>query len=196
MKARFLFVPILFQLITLNISAQDDTKAFEKGSSTISAGLGIGNVWKSFLEDFTNYPENSYEVSNNGTYTLIYEYGVSNKFSAGLAVGYSQVEGYFNGAGYGITFTEKLTNFSVLARANYHIGNFKKFDPYVGGGLGYFHFKYSNDNPGIIDSKSPGAFGYSAQLGLRYYVLPQLAAFAEGGYVGGSLVQLGATFKF
>jgi outer membrane protein W len=195
MKARTLIVILTFLSISLNTQAQEEVKAFGKGTSVISIGLGIGNVWKSFLEDFTSYPENSYKVSNNGTFTLIYEYGVSKKISAGIAVGYSEVEGNFNGAGSGFTFTEKLTNFSLLARANYHIGSFKKFDPYVGGGLGYFHFKYSNDRPEINDSKSPGAFGYSAQLGLRYYVLPQFAAFAEAGYVGGSLVQLGLTYK-
>ncbi len=31
-------------------------------------------------------------------------------------------------------------------------------------GLGYFHFKYHNDNPGIFNSRVPAAFGYSLQL--------------------------------
>lgn len=195
MKARYFLIIIVLQLFNLPINAQDGTRAFEKNTSIISVGLGIGNVWKSFLEDFTSYPDNSYKVSNNGTFTLIYEYGVSNKISAGVALGYSQVEGNFNGAGTGFTFSEKLTNFSAIARANYHFGKFQKFDPYIGGGIGYFHFDYSNDRPEIIDSKSPGAFGYSAQLGLRYYVHPRFAAFTEVGYVGGSLVQLGLTLK-
>lgn len=194
MKARFLLICILFQVSTQDLKAQDDIRAFEKGTSTISLGLGIGNVWKSFLEDAVSYPEGTYKVSNNGTFTIIYEYGVSNKFSAGIAIGYSEVEGNF--VGYGEKFTEKLTNFSMLARANYHLGKFKKFDPYIGGGIGYFHFKYTNDRPGLVDSKTPGAFGYSAQLGAHYYFSSHWGAFAEVGYVGGSLVQLGATYKF
>lgn len=175
-------------------SSAQEVRAFEKGNSIISLGYGIGNIWKAFLEDAVSYPDNTYKVSNNGTYTLIYEYGVTDRISAGLAVGYSEVEGTF--IGFGEKFTEKLTNFSVLARANYHIGKFRKFDPYVGGGIGYYHFNYSNDRPGLVNSKVPGAFGYSAQLGLRYYATPQWAAFGEVGYVGGSLVQLGVTFKF
>ena len=196
MKARILFLVITFQLLVGQAGAQNDAKAFEKGSSVISVGLGIGNVWKSFLEDFTSYPDNSYKVSNNGTFSLIYEYGFSKRISAGIALGYYEVEGKFNGAGTGFTFSETLTNFSILARANYHIGKSKKFDPYVGGGIGYFHFKYNNDRPEIINSKSPGAFGYSAQLGARYYFVPNFGVFAEVGYVGGSLFQLGATYKF
>lgn len=195
MKTRTVFIFIVLQFLNIHLKAQE-VGAFEKGSSIISLGYGIGNEWKGFLEDFTDYPDNSYKVTNNGTYSLIYEYGVSNKISAGIALGYSQVEGNFNGAGTGFTFTEKLTNFSVLARANYHVGKFEKFDPYVGGGIGYFHFNYENDRPEITNSKSPGAFGYSIQLGLRYYLTSQLGAFAEVGYVGGSLVQLGASYKF
>lgn len=195
MKMNIVYMFIVLQLFSSASQAQE-MRAFEKGSSIISLGYGIGNEWKGFLEDFTDYPDNSYKVSNNGTYTLIYEYGFGDRISAGVALGYSQVEGNFDGAGTGFTFTEKLTNLSILARANYHLGKFKKFDPYVGGGIGYFHFNYENSKPEIIESKSPGAFGYSAQLGLRYYFIPQLAAFGEVGYVGGSLVQLGATFKF
>lgn len=192
MKPRLLLLLTAFQLIYATSNAQDK-RAFDKGNSIISVGYGIGNIWKTFLEDAVSYPDDTYKVSNNGTYTLIYEYGVSKKVSVGLAIGFSEVEGNF--IGFGEKFTEKLTNLSVLARANYHIGNFKNFDPYLGGGIGYYHFNYSNDRPGLVNSKVPGAFGYSAQLGLRYYFSSHWAAFGEAGYVGGSLVQLGATFK-
>ena len=167
---------------------------FSKGTSIISAGIGIGNIWKTFLQEAFTYPSNTYKVSSKGTYTLVYEYGFSKRISAGIASGYSRVVGKFNG--FGQTFTETLTNFSVLARSNYHVGKFKKFDPYIGVGVGYYNFQYHNDKPGIINSKVPGAFGYSVQIGSHYYFIPRFGVFAEIGYVGGSIIQIGGTFKF
>lgn len=167
--------------------------AFSKGNHLISAGVGIGNIWKTFLEDVYTYPDNSYKVSSKGAFTLIYEYGLSKRISAGVALGYSKVVGNLNY--FGLSYSETLTNFSVLARADFHIGKSQKFDPYFGGGLGYYSFNYYNDKPGLINSKVPGSFGYSAQIGAHYYFIPRLGAFAEVGYVGGSLAQIGLTYK-
>jgi len=176
------------------IPGYSQQQAFAKGTSIITAGMGIGNIWKTFLEDAFNYPDNTYKVSSKGTYTLVYEYGFSKRISAGVALGYSEVTGQFEG--FGEKFNETLTNFSVLARSNYHFGKSNKFDPYIGVGIGYYHFKYHNDKPGLINSKVPGSFGYSGQLGAHYYFIPSFGIFAEGGYVGGSFAQLGITCKF
>lgn len=182
-----------FLLCLIHPSFAQEERAFLKGNSLISAGVGIGNIWKSFLEDAVAYPPGTYNVSNKGTYTIVYEYGFSDRISAGIALGYSEVTGKFDG--YGEKFTETLTNFSLLARSNYHFGKFRKFDPYIGVGIGYYHFKYNNDRPGIINSKVPGAFGYSGQLGAHYYFIPRFGIYGEAGYVGGSFGQLGVTLK-
>jgi hypothetical protein len=63
-------------------------------------------------------------------------------------------------------------------------------------GLGYFHFKYHNDNPGIFNSRVPAAFGYSLQLGAKYYFTNQAELYAKAGYIGGSFGQLGIAVKF
>lgn len=182
----------------LNCAAQsDDENAYTKGKSVISVGYGVVNIWSYFLKNALAYPENSYKVSSMGPFALTYDYGLSKHISAGIAIGYSVTNGKFDQFGY--KFTEKLTGFTVLARSNYHFfikGN--KFDPYVGAGLGFFKFNYSNDSPGIVNTKVPGSFGYSAQLGTRYYFSELLGLHAELGYVGtgGSLGELGVSFKF
>ncbi|MEJ7625432.1 MAG: OmpW family outer membrane protein [Ferruginibacter sp.] len=175
-------------------SFSQSEKAFSKGNSVISAGVGIGNIWKTFLKNAFTYPPGTYNVKTRGTYTLVYEYGFSNRISGGLALGYSDVYGKFDG--YGEKFTETLTNYSLLVRSNYHFGKIPKFDPYIGAGLGYYRFKYYNNKPGIVNSKVPGSFGYSAQLGAHYYFSRHLGAYAEVGYVGGSIGQLGVTYKW
>ncbi|MEO6583329.1 MAG: outer membrane beta-barrel protein [Ferruginibacter sp.] len=196
MNLKIIFVVIAFNLAAFKSIAQDN-RAFEKGNSIISLGYGVGNIWKKFLEDAVNYPPGTYKVSNQGTYTIIYEYAFTDKISAGVATGYSRVTGRFNTIvnGTELKFSETLTNFLLLARANYHIGKIKNFDPYIGGGLGYYHFSYYNDNPSLINSKTPGAFGYSAQLGMHYYFSDHVGSFLEVGYVGGSLVQFGISLK-
>ncbi len=169
-------------------------QAFQKRSSVVSAGAGVYNIWKQFLRDAISYPPSTYKVSATGPFTIIYEYGVTNRFSAGVALGYSEINGKFNG--FGEKFDEKLTNFSALIRANFHVGKFKKVDPYFGGGAGYFAFKYENSRNLSGDGKIPSALGLSAQVGVKYYFKPSIGAYAEIGYVGGSIGQLGMAAKF
>ena len=185
---------IILAILFSTTSFAQETTAYTKNSSVISAGVGIVNIWKSFLRDAVSYPPSTYKVSATGPFTLIYEYGFTNRISGGVALGYSEVIGNFNG--YGEKFEEKLTNFSAILRANFHIGRFKKFDPYIGGGAGYYAFKYTNDRNLSDDGKIPAAFGLSAQAGTKYYVTNSLGLFAELGYVGGSLGQLGFSYKF
>ncbi len=179
-------VAITFGLLFISVSAMAQTeRAYVKGNSIVSAGVGVGNIWRTFLKEAYDYPTDTYNVSSNGTFTVMYEYGFSKRISAGIALGYSKVTGKFEG--FGEKFTETLTNYSLLARSNYHFGKYRKFDPYVGIGVGYYNFQYYNNKPGIINSKAPGAFGYSGQLGTHYYFNHNLGAYMEIGYVGGSL---------
>lgn len=181
-------------LLLFFMPAFSQKTAFEKKRSTVSAGVGVYNIWKTFLRDAISYPPSTYKVSATGPFTVIYEYGITRKISGGIALGYSEIKGNFNG--YGEKFDEKLTNFSALLRANYHIGKFKKVDPYLGGGAGYFAFKYENSRNLSGDGKIPSALGLSAQVGVKYYPVPKLGAYAEIGYVGGSVGQLGVAVKF
>lgn len=186
---RSLLVSCLLLCVIHNSYAQND-RAFSKGNSIISAGFGIIDTWKIFLERANDY--STYKVSSKGTFTLVYEYGFSKRISGGIALGYSKVIGKFDGFG---QFPESLTTFSILARSNYHFGKFRKFDPYIGGGIGYQNSQYYNNNPILDNAKIPGAFAYSGQLGAHYYFIPCFGAYAELGYVAGTLAQLGLTLK-
>jgi outer membrane protein W len=200
----------LCAILTMSLSshAQDDGSAYSQGQSTISLGYGVGNVFK------TLFTLSGATVSSTGPFALTYEYGVTDKISAGLSVGYSSVTGVTTDNSGAPSFydveTQKLTAFSAVVRGNYHFGSSPNFDPYIGLGIGYYNFTFTDkdvqtDNttspPTVTTSNGsgafsiPGAIGYTAQLGAKYYFVPSFGAMAEIGYVGGSYLQVGLTYK-
>ena len=164
--------------------------AYKKHTSTITAGYGFGNVWKTFLDKAITIPE--YKVSSTGPFTLIYEYGITKRISGGLAGCYSRV----NGNSKRFQLADELTILSLLARADYHFGSSVKFDPYFGAGIGINNARYINNASVNANSKVPSTFEYSGQLGIKYFILSQVGIYAEAGYVGGSFLQGGFTVKF
>lgn len=185
---------VLLSFNSLRASAQQNREPYYvKGSSVITIGHGIGNIWKTYLKQAINFPGITYKVSSLGPYALIYEYGFSKRISGGVAAGYSRITGKYSG--FGDTYTDRLTIFSLLARANYHFLRREKWDLYAGGGAGYVNSQYANSD---AQSKrdAPGEFGYSGQLGGRYLLKDHWGVYAEAGYVGGSFVQIGLSLNY
>jgi len=191
-----LYILLIIILNSLCSTAQQKF-AFHKRTSVITLGYGVGNIWKQFLEEGISSPE-SYSVSSSGPIAFTYEYGFFNRISAGFIVGYSLLKGKFTSNQ--VPFEDRLTCFSLLARANYHFLPRKKLDLYAGGGLGYYNFKYQAKDgtgaPFTLNNRIPGTFGYSVQVGIRYYFSNNIGAYAELGYLGGSLAQFGIAFSF
>lgn len=156
------------------------------------AGHGIGNLWKHFMDKAIQIPE--YKVRSSGPYTLIGEYGISDRISAGLAGSYAQIKGESNR----FELKDQLTIWTLLLRGNYHFFRSQKLDAYCGAGFGVSNSKYENKdlNNANLNEDVPSNFDYSGQLGLRYFPLPYVGAWVELGYVGGSFAQVGACVKF
>jgi opacity protein-like surface antigen len=185
-RAFFLFIVIIF-FLGESIKAQEiEKKHYENNRQTISLGHGIGNIWKSFLEKGVNIE--NYKIKSTGPINLQYEYEVFKNFRVGAIVSYSQIKGSYNNSGF--VFSDQLAIFTALARVNYHFIKHKKLDPYLGGGVGYVYSKYQN-NLNTKSTNVPGELGYSAQLGINYFMLKNFGIFGEAGYVGGSFFQLG-----
>jgi len=185
-RAFLLFIAILF-FIDESLKAQEvNEKYFHNNKQTISFGHGIGNIWKSFLEKGVNIE--NYTIKSTGPINLQYDYEVFKNFSLGAIVSYSQIRGSYNNSGF--VFSDQLAIFTALARVNYHFIKHKKLDPYLGGGVGYVYSKYQN-NLNTKSTNVPGELGYSAQLGINYFMLKNFGIFGEAGYVGGSFFQLG-----
>lgn len=175
---------ILFLLTISNYSVVAQKR--EESKMFFSAGHGIGNIWTKFLKSSFEAPE--YKVTSNGPISLVTEYRVYKKISAGISLTYSKIKGDFNKRGF--EFSDELIIFTGLIRANYHPILSKTWDLYFGGGIGYVNAQYNN-TLGTKSSNVPGELGYSAQAGVHYYFLKNFGVYSELGYVNGSFLQLG-----
>ena len=200
---KVLFVSAILLAVSTSTFAQDDAGgAYTQGSSTVAAGYGFGSIWKKLFKLSSMFSGGSYKTSSTGPFSLTYEYGVAEKISVGVAVSYSQVKGTYTDPSNlpEDNYIDKLTNFSVIARGNYHFGSSEKFDPYIGAGVGYYNFKYESVYGDGTKTGNlfaiPGAFGFNGQLGAKYYFSPNFGAFAEVGYVAGGFGQVGLVGKF
>jgi len=181
-----IFIGTLFFLIDSAQAQEKNKKYYISHDQTLSIGHGIGNIWKSFLEKGVNV--NNYEVASTDPFNLEYTHEVIKHISAGAIISYSKINGAYNYNGF--SFSDQLTIFTALARVNYHFIQDRKLDPYIGGGCGYIYSKYQN-NLNTSNTNVPGEFGYTAQIGLNYFIFKNLGLFGEVGYLGGSFVQAG-----
>jgi len=156
----------------------------------ISIGYGVGNIWTKFLKNAFDVPE--YKVTALGPISIIGEYQIYKNLSAGISFTYSDLNGYFNKNGF--VFSDELLIYTGLARANYHPIINRKWDIYLGGGLGYVNSQYKS-SLGTGSSNVPGEFGYSAQIGAHYYLTKKAGFYGELGYVNGSFLQLGVCLQ-
>ena len=190
MKKLFL-LSACFLFLSLASIAQVE-KSYQKKGSVISAGYGVNNIWKQLFKksSLSNYYSS---LSSTGPVTLIYEYGFFNRISAGITLSYSSLKAV---SAFGSNSnTERLTNFSILARASYHFINKPRWDGYLGAGAGYYNFNYTSSS-NIENIKAPGAFGYTGHGGVKYYFTNHLAGMLEAGFVAGSYGQVGLAYKF
>lgn len=212
---------LLFSMATLfalssTSFAQDGEEggAYNQGQSSISVGYGFLSPFKTLFKLSSLYGSGTgvtTKYSSLGPIGLTYEYGVSEKISAGVQVAYGTIKNVTTekdglGAGKNYIVTEKLDQLSVILRGNYHFGSSSKFDPYVGLGLGYGNFKYKTtsndpaDNDAYFDQfyniSVPTSFGITGQVGAKYYFSESIGAYAELGYLAGSFAQVGITAKF
>ncbi|MFT3908567.1 MAG: outer membrane beta-barrel protein [Ferruginibacter sp.] len=171
------------------------SQAYQKHSSNISIGYGFVNVWKTFLDKIVDIP--SYKVRAAGPVTLIYEYAITKRFSAGISAGYSRIRGKAEK----YQLYDQITFWSALVRADYHLWTGKKLDPYFGGGIGISNSKYKNLDPHTIISEDlnknvPSNLDFTGQAGLKYFFSKHFGLYTEIGYVHGALLHVGATAKF
>jgi hypothetical protein len=174
------FIVIALMATPKMLFAQETVTAYSKGESNISAGYGFINIWETLLNYYGQ------KTVATGPFVLTYEYGVSKKISVGITGGYAKVTN---------NYTQQFTDYLVEARANYHLGNNQKFDPYLSAGFGYYWFKYSDNYGNIILFTIPSSLAISAAAGAKYYFYPRFGAYGEVGYIDGSIIKIGITFK-
>lgn len=195
-------------IITLTFSllnpSQVSAQAFTDQSTIITAGYGAGTFSNAISNLFD--PFNEVNHSLFGPVYLKVERGVSDHIGLGLNFAYVENKWEYEfGNGYDslgnlikFTETDTRTSYSVLARMNFHFGNSKKVDPYVGFGLGYRKatWKSSTNNPSGnsgIDLQTYTPYGFETTIGLRYLFTPNFQVYTEWG-LAKSVFELGAAF--
>lgn len=108
--------------------------------------------------------------------TLHYERGVYD-INSDMAIGV--------GATLGFSFYDNSTALYLMAKGAYHYTGFESWDLYGALGLGARHYGWD----------SATGFGFSTNIGARYFFNESFAIAAEAGY-GVSFINLGVTYAF
>lgn len=176
---------LFFIAIAIVMSTTAFAQPFQKGTTTINAGIGLGTALGGLGKA---RPAISVSLDHG-----IWEVGGPGVISLG---------GYVGNTGYKYSdmgYTSKWNYFVVGARGAYHYHGFTsvpELDVYGGVMLAYNIVKYSSDGDNLGQSNSYGSgLGFSGFLGGRWFFSNNIGAFAELGY-GVSVLNVGATFKF
>lgn len=168
---------ILFQCAF--VLAQD--KAFQKGTKTLDASIGLGSpYWSGLQKSLPINPRVGLEV------------GVTDEISVGGSVAYSGAK--YNDYYSQYEYTYKYNAWFIALRGAYHFDvENEKLDPYLGASIGYVVVSVKGDGgPGY--AVASGA-GYGAFGGVRYYLKKNFGLNAELGYTSFSFLSLGITLK-
>jgi len=196
-------------LLTTSFTAYAQ-KAFEKGTSAINLGLGIGGYNYSYLSYYNN-------TSASPTFCFSYELGLAelgpDVLGIGLMAGHNWRTYKNTSSTYTYTYEEKesWTNTLVGVRAMYHFNWFhdiNKLDLYAGVMTGYSFGKHKDESTrrnNFTGEVIPynqynyiynlGSFRTGAFIGVRYYFTNFLGVYAEAGY-SVALLNGGLSLKF
>lgn len=182
MKKSFI---ILFSLLFSISYTETKAQAFQKGTTAINAGVGVGTA-------LGGYGKLRPAISISADHG-IWEVGGPGVVSLG---GYVGTTGYkYSDSSY----NAKWNYIIVGVRGAYHYNGFQNLpdlDLYGGAMLGYNIVKYTSDQNEDFFGKTYGSgIGLSGFLGTRYHFTEIFGVFAELGY-GVSVLSAGLTFKF
>ena len=187
------FGALIIALLAIGANAQ----TFEKGSSIVSAQLGVGGGFGQ---------------------RIAYEYSLMNLLDGKAAIGVggslnNRFKSESNKDDWGKLKTFENW-FTVTAIASFHYEFIDKLDTYVtlgiGGGADAARVTYKWNSEAKKEYKeyfgeeledesasdSRGIFGWVSTVGARYYFTNHWAANAELGWTGAGYFMLGATYKF
>lgn len=204
-------IPLFLAVGSIGIAkAQDGSyNGFAKNKILISGGVGTGNLINTLSKQLIVGTKLNYTK----TPLLFFkgEYAIDDHWGVGLS--YAQTGFNLSYRRPTDSFIEAATNnkipvevgveyksFSVLGRANYHFIPNSQFDVYLGIGIGYRNNKFTvGDNDPLknwdINLPAIPSLGLDATVGMRAYIIPNLAAYGEFGVAKG-ILQGGLTLSF
>jgi outer membrane protein W len=203
MKAKIILLAMAC-FMTFCVQKNLNAQGYNTGSFNFSLGYGLVPTWgvfKSKSPDWKYVPGDSYPKST-GPFYIKAEVAVTKHIFVGMNFSYLYDRWYLNNTSLEtdtgtIIFNENRhrTSWSLLLHANWHFGPFKRFDPYVGFGIGYRRsqiegVKNEPVNKSEVIYSNPYHFGCEVTIGTRFYLNPYSAIYAETG-LSKSIFQIG-----
>ncbi len=162
---------------------QVNAQAFEKGTSALNLGIGIGGSYGGGA-GITSLPQFNASFEKG-----IWEIGGPGVVSLGGFLGYKSYK--FD------SWDGKWSYSTIGVRSAYHYNGIdnEKIDLYGGVMAAYYLYKYSGS---YSYSGSGGGVGFSLFAGARYFFAPKFGVYAEvgGGSYNFSLLKAGIALKF
>jgi len=170
-----LFGSMVLAALVVSATAAPLHAQVSKGYTDIGAVIGIGGIGSASLSFGGRFEHIFKELPDLGGGLL----GI--QISADY---YSYSTSYF-----------KLSNIPVGATANYHFKlDNKKIDPFLGAGLGFNIYNCSFPGSSINGCGYSSGIYFIGRAGARYFLSPQMAAYADVG-AGAATLNVGLTFK-
>lgn len=186
MKRAIIIVLLLSFATTTSFS-----QSLEKGNQCINAGIGLGNGYHAAGAAY------GFGIGFNASYEYaIVEVRMGSQLTGVVGVGgfagislASRTYGSIDGKSH-------YTNWMIAARGTYHFIFHDKFDPYAALSLGYWGYSWKWKGNGQISDPTGtyGGFGPGFVAGARYFFTPNIAIYAEIGYLL-NILNFGVTFK-
>ncbi|MCC6244939.1 MAG: hypothetical protein IT353_18995 [Gemmatimonadaceae bacterium] len=163
------------------VPAQEMSAQMAKGYTDIGGVVGLGGIGSAGLSFGGRFERVFKELPDLGNGLL----------GIGVSADY-----YSYGDDYG-AFSASFKYIPISATANYHFKlENKKFDAFVGAGLGYYIT--SCDYPGLSGVFDPcsglSTIYFVGRVGGRYFYKPNMAIYADAG-AGAATLNVGLTFK-
>ena len=205
MKKCFFFLLVFNLFLGLN---NTNAQSFTKGKVAISAGYGFGNLGNIIVNNLSNYINLNHEIlsletSSKGPYFGKIEYGINKNFGVGINFVRLTSEANFDVKLTGDSVLYQATisriGYSITPRFNWHIFPTKKFDSYIGIGLGYRNtdYNYTSSRPNLFEDKEFTDFPISFELtvGAKYMFIENVGIYTELGF-SRAIFQLGIVGQF
>ncbi|HOX82262.1 MAG TPA: hypothetical protein PLJ60_04540 [Chryseolinea sp.] len=160
--------------------------SWDQASSIISFGLGFPNVAPNAYGGNSGFPP----------LYVKYEHGfLRDEVGLGgyVSTGFGETGNYY-GVGNPVGYQTNFFAFSIAVLGYYHFNKLipiEKMDVYAGAGLAFKNVSY--DDQDYYDNDA--TITVPVKVGIRYYIKPAFAFYAESGWDGMSAINLGVTLK-
>lgn len=205
MKPFFIFTLLLF---SLRSAAQTEQKAEETGikskpafsinTKIVSFGIGFPNLYRMNYDEPSGFTH--LKTSGFGPLYAKFEVGAFDHVGLVVSFGYSTFHYSYYGYSPQVVHYDDVNTLSLGFSGNYHFTKWiknPKLDLYAGAGVAVDYQKLVYGNiPPFKEPERKAHIYPVVRAGARYYLDRSFGVFAEGGYDGLSLAQLGFSVRF